>query len=270
MADFEDQDWKPGALNLRREVHVRTTSKTYVVTQDANSSEPGAMLWEVSIIVAKLLDAGALGDDADLAGRAVLELGAGCAVAGMAYALRGARVTFTDLPALCGHVRDNVARNLGPDGYRVVPYDWCDGRPATLEAEAFDVVLGTDCVYHAHLVEPFLDALDAVAGPRTTVVLAFERRDEAVLAAFERGLRDMFKCRPLLSTKKLRAILGDDVLLRPADDGGEPDARWLSILVCKKRKSYRGDRSRRARADGGAKAAFDATRAAFLAERGLD
>ncbi|KAH8046299.1 lysine N-methyltransferase [Aureococcus anophagefferens] len=105
----------------------------------------------------------------------------------MAYALRGAgaRVTFTDLPALCGHVRDNVARNLGPDGYRVVPYDWCDGRPATLEGEAFDVVLGTDCVYHAHLVEPFLDALDAVAGPRTTVVLAFERRDEAVLAAFE-------------------------------------------------------------------------------------
>ncbi|KAH8094393.1 lysine N-methyltransferase [Aureococcus anophagefferens] len=50
----------------------------------------------------------------------------------------------------------------------------------------------------------------------------------------------MFKCRPLLSTKKLRAILGDDVLLRPADDGGEPDARWLSIFVCKKRKSYRG------------------------------
>ncbi|KAH8045563.1 lysine N-methyltransferase [Aureococcus anophagefferens] len=241
MADFEDQDWKPGALNLRREVHVRTTSKTYVVTQDANSSEPGAMLWEVSIIVAKLLDAGALGDDADLAGRAVLELGAGCAVAGMAYA-GGARVTFTDLPALCGHVRDNVARNLGPDGYRVVPYDWCDGRGDA----------------------PFLDALDAVAGPRTTVVLAFERRDEAVLAAFERGLRDMFKCRPLLSTKKLRAILGDDVLLRPADDGGEPDARWLSILVCKKRKSY-ARRPVRAR-DGGA-AAFDATRAAF-AERG--
>ena len=89
MADFEDQDWKPGALNLRREVHVRTTSKTYVVTQDANSSEPGAMLWEVSIIVAKLLDAGALGDDADLAGRAVLELGAGCAVAGRAC-FRGA------------------------------------------------------------------------------------------------------------------------------------------------------------------------------------
>ncbi|KAH8046826.1 lysine N-methyltransferase [Aureococcus anophagefferens] len=76
----------------------------------------------------------------------------------------------------------------------------------------------------------------------------------------------MFKCRPLLSTKKLRAILGDDVLLRPADDGGEPDARWLSILVCKKRKSYRGDRCS---ADGGAKAAFDATRAAF-ARAGLD
>ena len=57
---------------------------------------------------------------------------------------------------------------------------------------------------------------------------------------------------------------------RSAGDGGEPDARWLSILVCKKRKSYRGDRSRRARADGGAKAAFDATRATFLAERGLD
>ena len=123
---------------MRKEVLVRTAGMTYVVSQNANSVEPGAVLWEVSIIIAKLLDENAL-DSSTLADRKVLELGAGCAVAGMAYALKGARVTFTDLPALSEHVEANVRRNLGPPGdpydYRCVPYDWCDGVPATLRGE---------------------------------------------------------------------------------------------------------------------------------------
>ena len=279
-------EWEPGSLNLRREVHVRTGAGTFVVSQDANSSEPGAVLWEVSIIVARLLDCGAL-DGSGLRDRKVLELGAGCAVAGLAYAVRGARVTFTDLPALADHVRANVERNLGPPGFprsdiypaagehRVVAYDWCDGLPKAIEGETFDVVLATDCVYHAHLVEPFLDALDACAPtPRTTVVLAFERRDEAVLARFERGLKRQFKCSSLLSPAKLRAAIGDDLALRPSgDDGaGEPDTKWLSILLCKRRKAapprHRAA-ERKASSSGDDARAFDASRAAFLAARGL-
>ena len=59
MAEYESE-WKPGSLNLRKEVLVRTAGMTYVVSQNANSVEPGAVLWEVSIIIAKLLDENAL------------------------------------------------------------------------------------------------------------------------------------------------------------------------------------------------------------------
>lgn len=83
MAAHEDarRDWRPGSLDTRREVVVRCGGdETYVVTQDPNSAEPGAQLWDVSVIFARLVAAGVVGDD--VAGRRVLELGAGCAVAG--------------------------------------------------------------------------------------------------------------------------------------------------------------------------------------------
>ena len=50
-------------------------------------------------------------------------------------------------------------------------YDWTGPAPAAA-AGPWDHVVATDCVYHAHLVKPFLDTLDAVAGPLTTVWLA--------------------------------------------------------------------------------------------------
>ena len=42
-----------------------------------------------------------------------VELGSGCAVGGMALALAGARVTFTDKEEIMDHCHENVKRNLG-------------------------------------------------------------------------------------------------------------------------------------------------------------
>ena len=42
--------------------------------------------------------------------------------------------------------------------------------------KAPDLIVGTDIVYFAELVEPLVQTLVAVAGPHTTVLLANERR----------------------------------------------------------------------------------------------
>ncbi|KAJ1453402.1 putative methyltransferase-domain-containing protein [Pelagophyceae sp. CCMP2097] len=237
----EADEWQSGQFNMRREVQIRVGGETMIISQDSNSSDCGTVLWEVAVIWARLLDAGALPDLAadKIAGRRILELGAGCGVAGMALALRGARVTFTDLPALVPHLEANVRRNLGARDFDVVGFDWSLEYPPRLVDQAFDLVLATDCVYHAHLVKPLLRALVQCCSKQTTLILVHERRDEDVLAEFESVLRKLFRVRQTASPAALRRALGDDVhdalLVRDHAGDGSRDTAWLTMLTCKVR-----------------------------------
>jgi hypothetical protein len=53
---------------------------------------------------------------------------------------------------------------------------WPTGLPPLAPAPPPDLVLGTDIVYFAELVEPLVQTLSALAGPDTTILLANERR----------------------------------------------------------------------------------------------
>ncbi|KAJ8604886.1 hypothetical protein CTAYLR_010418 [Chrysophaeum taylorii] len=257
-----NDDWRPGELNVKRQVVVNAATQDLVISQDTNTSMPGHVLWEVAVVVARLLDQGAL--PFDVAGRSVLELGAGCGVAGMAFALHGASVVFTDLPALVPHLEANVRRNLGPPmeqpcEWAVIPYDWTDTIPNRLRGRHFDLVLATDCVYHAHLVDPLLDALRAVADPTSTLLLVYERRDPDVLARFEAELKRAFKVKRPIPVHRLRHLLGDDLLFRLRGGDTPEDAEWLTILACRrKRADYNKFRAAR-REDGASSSAREVT-----------
>lgn len=234
--------WRPGQLNLSRKVTVTAANEELVIAQDSNSLMPGHVLWEVSIIFARLLDEGAL--PFEVSGRSVLELGAGCGVAGMACALHGASVALTDLPALVPHLEANVEQNLGPRltpyDWTVMPFDWTEEPPPQLRVRRFDVVLATDCVYHAHLVEPLVRALRSVCTPTTTLCLVYERRDAQVLATFEGMIKRAFKVRRPLSVSRLRDVLGDEILSRYDESSGDnslPDTGWLTIAICRRKKA---------------------------------
>jgi len=234
VEDDDEEDWVPGELNLRKEVVVRCGGRALRLAQDGKSPMCGAVVWEVAVILAKLMDHGQW----DVQGKVCLELGSGTGAAGLALAAHGCRVVFTDLPALVPHLEANVRRNLGGDSGRkgasssstVVAYDWTEPLPRRLRETHFDLILATDTVYHEHLVDPFLSALRAV--PCHLLLLIYERRDDDVLRNFEAHLKTIFKAKRLNLAKLRRTVPGLANLLQREDD-----VDWLTILECRRRKN---------------------------------
>ena len=75
-----------------------------------------------------------------------------------------------------------------------VPFTWGTqphgaGLPAAMDADAFDVVIGTDLIYLSSQIDPLLETLNDLAGPGTLIVLAFERRSAEVWRRLEDALR---------------------------------------------------------------------------------
>ena len=105
-------------------------------------------------------------------GRSVVELGAGAGLAGLACAALGAgRVVLTDLAENLPLLQRNAARNSLD--VVVAAFDW--NAPTTL-GERFDVVLAADCVFWPELFDPLLNAIEAVARPDGTVLVAVTHR----------------------------------------------------------------------------------------------
>ena len=92
----------------------------------------------------------------------VLELGCGTGLAGVAAALRGGEVLFTDFEDdALAFARANHALNLGRSGETLL-LDW--RRPPSQPLSA-PVVLAADVLYERRFLEPFLDTLARVVAP---------------------------------------------------------------------------------------------------------
>ena len=129
-----------------------------------------AELWPSGVALAAFFLGRGLG-----AGLDAVELGCGLGVAGVAAALAGARVTFTDfeLDALA-FARANHALNVGWPG-RTRFVDWREP-PPDLEAP---LVLAADVLYERRFFEPFLEALRRVVAPGGRAYVAEPGRDIA-------------------------------------------------------------------------------------------
>jgi predicted nicotinamide N-methyase len=101
-------------------------------------------------------------------GLEVLELGCGLGLAGVAAALNGGRVLFTDFePEALAFARANHALNLGTEG-RTRLLDWRDP-PGGLSAP---LVLASDVLYERRFLGAFLDTLARVVPPGGTALVA--------------------------------------------------------------------------------------------------
>ena len=113
------------------------------------ASETGAVVWDGAVLLAR---ANAL--DPSNRKRSVLELGAGCGLAGLAWTLtEDCNLTLTDRPHRLQALRENARRN-GVEA-TVAALDWTR---ALEDAEhgASDVVLAADCVYDEALATPLV------------------------------------------------------------------------------------------------------------------
>lgn len=114
----------------------------------------------------------------DLAGRSVIELGAGIGTGAMVAAMRGARALATDwYPDAVEFSRWN-ARNLGLD-MRAEVMDWRDPPVAVLDAAPFDLVVGADILYEARNGVALGALVPALCGPASQVIIADPRRPDA-------------------------------------------------------------------------------------------
>lgn len=163
-------------------------------SQDPNSKHLGTTVWDASVVFVKYLEKNCRKGrfcPSKLKGKRVIELGAGCGVAGFGMALLGCNVITTDqievLPLLKRNVEWNTSRisqmNPGSDllgSIQAVELDWGNEDHIKAVAPPFDYIIGTDVVYAEHLLEPLLQTIFALSGPKTTILLGYEIRSTSV------------------------------------------------------------------------------------------
>ncbi|XP_027347313.1 protein N-lysine methyltransferase METTL21A isoform X1 [Abrus precatorius] len=161
-------------------------------SQDPNSKHLGTTVWDASLVFVKFLERNCRKgrfSPAKLKGKRVIELGAGCGVSGVGMALLGCDVVVTDqkevLPLLQRNVERNISRIMqkNPESFgsiQVSELQWGDESHIKAVGPPFDYIIGTDVVYVEHLLEPLLQTVLALSGPRTTIMLGYEIRSTCV------------------------------------------------------------------------------------------
>ncbi|KAJ9699290.1 hypothetical protein PVL29_008069 [Vitis rotundifolia] len=163
-------------------------------SQDPNSKHLGTTVWDASMVFVKFLERNCRKgrfSPSKLKGKRVIELGAGCGVAGFGMALLGCDVVSTDqtevLPLLMRNVERNTSRimqmNPGSDSFgsvEVAELDWGNEDHIKAVNPPFDFIIGTDVVYAEHLLDPLLRTIFALSGPKTTILMGYEIRSTNV------------------------------------------------------------------------------------------
>ncbi|CAN6692327.1 unnamed protein product [Malus baccata var. baccata] len=144
--------------------------------QDPNSKHLGTTVWDASLVFVKFLEKNCRKgrfSPPKMKGKRVIELGAGCGVAGFGMALLGCDVVMTDqvevLPLLMRNVERNTSRitQMNSDSFGSI--------------QAAELSWGNDDhVYKENLLEPLLQTMHALSGPKTTILMGYEIRSTSV------------------------------------------------------------------------------------------
>jgi hypothetical protein len=131
----------------------------------SNSGEgTGLTVWDGAVVLSKYLEHEYL---RDLAGKVVVEVGAGPALVGLSAAHIGAATVYlTDLPYTHANMADAVKKNRMGDRVHVETLDWMKpSAPWLSERPSF--ILGSDVVWVEELIAPLLDTLAYLTDPRS-------------------------------------------------------------------------------------------------------
>ncbi|KAJ0778388.1 putative lysine methyltransferase, S-adenosyl-L-methionine-dependent methyltransferase [Helianthus annuus] len=127
--------------------------------QDPNSKHLGTTVWDASMVLVKYLKNCRKGrfSPSKLKGKRVIELGAGCGVAGFGMAMLGCDVVSTDqvevLPLLMRNVERNTSRimQMNPDADSIgsitaAELSWGNDDHIRALDPPFDYIIGTDVI----------------------------------------------------------------------------------------------------------------------------
>lgn len=186
----------------------------------------GLRIWDGGIVLAKYLEVYAPQLSQRL-GRPLrgIELGCGTGVAGFGLAFLGHEVLLTDIgEEQAAATQGNIAQNqatLNAVGGRA-QYGHLDWRtlPERSRYGRFDMVLGSDVIWHESLVEPFLQAVAwATSGPGAEeVILSHKARDQESIDLFHKMLGP-------LGLRLAKEVPSEEVL----GEHGHPDVKLYHL-----------------------------------------
>jgi predicted nicotinamide N-methyase len=135
----------------------------------------GLLLWASAIALAERLAE----EPRLVAGKRVLELGAGVGLPGLVAQSLGGRVTQTDYQNDALTLARVNARQNGVDGVRYVLADWRDFNTGATPGP-FDVILGSDVLYERGLHGALRRIFDTALAPGGLVLLADPLRPQGI------------------------------------------------------------------------------------------
>ncbi|PNY04026.1 hypothetical protein L195_g000437 [Trifolium pratense] len=148
----------------------------------------GSVMWDSGVILGKFLEHSVDSGMLILQGKKVVELGSGCGLVGCIAALLGGEVILTDLPDRLRLLRKNIETNMEHISLRgsitATELTWGEDPDQELIDPKPDYILGSDVVYSEGAVVDLLETLSQLSGPNTTILLAGELRNDAILEYF--------------------------------------------------------------------------------------
>ncbi|KAL3680065.1 hypothetical protein R1sor_023021 [Riccia sorocarpa] len=199
-------------------IEVDLLGHSLLIKQDPNSKHLGTTVWDSSLVFVKFLERNCKKGEfsrAKLAGKRVIELGAGCGLAGLGMALLGCDVVVSDQIEVLPLLLRNVERNLSRAKYAaadnsymgsigkvdVAELDWGNETHIAAVSPPFDYIIGTDVVYKEQYIEPLINTILALAGPKTTVLLGYEFRSSGVRELLSELCQKHFSVKRVLHSK---------------------------------------------------------------------
>ena len=176
--------------------------KPVYLTQSASSRDPsiavngdtGNTVWDAAVFLTSYLDS-----NHDLVcNKNVLELGSGLGLCGIAASHIGAQsVTFTDLGYILQSTRENLtSNNIDPNLNPVVELDWSHPDRSTIDWSSVQVVIASDIVWLAQLVDPLCVTLTFIhehCHNLEQIIFSNQRRSDVVTDAFLNTAEKLFR-----------------------------------------------------------------------------
>mmetsp|Transcript_44812 Transcript_44812/g.74369 ORF Transcript_44812/g.74369 Transcript_44812/m.74369 type:complete len:230 (+) Transcript_44812:35-724(+) len=136
---------------------------------NADTIDSGARIWDAGRCLASLL-----GEDEELIGRNVLELGSGTGVGGLSAAAMGADVLLSDQSHMMPLLTENIARNslaARASATTLIWGDEWDMKHISDRIDSFDLICGSDLLYAPHIFPELLSTLLELSTPGVTQLL---------------------------------------------------------------------------------------------------
>ncbi|RMZ69467.1 hypothetical protein GMOD_00006282 [Pyrenophora seminiperda CCB06] len=150
----------------------------------------GGQLWPAGMVLSKYM---LRQHRSDVAGKTIVELGAGGGLVGLAVAI-GCNVDttlhITDQEPMFSLMKRNIVLNNLQDRVRACIYDWGEPTPSDLPAHP-DIILAADCVYFEPAFPLLQHTLQDLISENTVCYFCFKRRRRADLT-FMKTARKMF------------------------------------------------------------------------------